>query len=258
MDRENGAHVDESDSAFKVLCSDDDRVRLLTLHRPRKLNAFTAVGYTVLKDALDAAAADPDIAVCVVTGSGRAFSSGVDLAEMGRPGGSAELGVHFDPLLETLAGVPKPLLAAVNGMAVGFGATLLLHCDVVVVDEAAEIRMPFIALGTSAEAASSWLLPLRVGSQQAAWMVLSGASLSADSAVACGFAIAKASTGRVVDDAMQRARQMAVHAVPALVANKQLLRAGVVEHVGAAWEREKATMARLAHELGPFGWSQGE
>jgi enoyl-CoA hydratase/carnithine racemase len=250
--------VEESDSAFRVLCSDDDRVRLLTLHRPRKLNAFTAEGYTALKDELDAAAADPGVAVCVVTGSGRAFSSGVDLTAMGRPGGSAELGVHFDPLLQALAAFPKPLLAAVNGMAVGFGATLLLHCDLVVMDEAAEIRMPFIALGTSAEAASSWLLPRRVGAQHAAWIVLSGAPLSADDAVACGFVIAKASAGRAVDDTMQRARQIAVHAVPALVANKQLLRAGVVEHVGAAWEREKATMARLAQELGSFGWSKGD
>ena len=134
-----------------------------------------------------AAAAHAGVAVCVVTGRRRAFSAGVDLDEMSRPGGSAALGVDFDPLLEGLARFPKPLVAAVNGLAVGFGATLLLHCDLVVVDERAEIRMPFVSLGTCAEAGSSWLLPRRVGPQQAAWLMLSGSPFGAEEAVAYRF-----------------------------------------------------------------------
>ena len=121
---------------------------------------------------------------------------------MSRPGGSTELGVDFDPLLDCLARFPKPLVAAVNGLAVGFGATLLLHCDLVVVDEAAQIRMPFVALGTCAEAGSSWLLPRRVGLQQASWMVLSGSPFSADDAVAAGFALARAPAGQALDEAL--------------------------------------------------------
>ena len=241
---------------FDVRAEDRDKVRVLTFDRPEKLNAFTADGYRVLTGRLEEAAADPAVAVCVLTGSGRAFSSGVDMTEMRRPGGSAELGVQFDPLLRTLARFEKPLLAAVNGLAVGFGATLLLHCDLVVVDAAAEIRMPFIALGTAAEAASSWLLPRRVGSQEAAWLVLSGSPLTADDAVARGFAYAAAPAGTALQETLGLAAHLARHQVAALVANKRLLRAGWAERVEAVWQQEKAVMASLAGELGQFGWPE--
>jgi enoyl-CoA hydratase/carnithine racemase len=241
-------------SEYSVLAEDHDRVRVLTLSRPDKLNAFTAVGYQVLRAGLESAAADPGVSACVLTGSGRAFSAGVDLSEMSRPGGSTDLGTHFDPLLACLAGFPKPLIAAVNGLAVGFGATLLLHCDLVVVDEAAQIRMPFIALGTCAEAASSWLLPQRVGRQQASWMVLSGAGLTADQAVANGFAFARAEAGHAVEDAVALGQQLAAHRVEALIANKRLLRHGWVEAIDEVWVREKAAMAAIAAELGAIGW----
>jgi len=247
--------VSESASAYAISVEDHDAVRVLFLDRPAKLNAFTAEGYRALRSRLDSAAADPRVAVCVLTGRGRAFSAGVDLTEMSRPGGSAELGVDFDPLLDCLARFPKPLVAAVNGLAVGFGATLLLHCDLVVVDRGAEIRMPFVALGTCAEAGSSWLLPLRVGLQRASWLVLSGSALSADGAVAAGFALASAPSGQALDEALTVAASLAAHSVDALVANKSLLREGYPERISAVWQREKAAMAAMAEKLGPIGWS---
>jgi len=245
----------ESAPTYAISTTEHGKVRVLTLDRPDKLNAFTPEGYRALAAALDAAGADPGVAVCVVTGRGRAFSAGVDLDIMSRPGGSAELGADFDPLLARLAGFPKPLVAAVNGLAVGFGATLLLHCDLVVVDEAAQIRMPFIALGTCAEAGSSWLLPRRIGAQQAAWLVLSGAPITADEAVDSGFALRRAAPGRALEEALAIAEQIAAHRVPALVANKRLLRHGMAERIDEVWRREKAAMAELARELGPIGWS---
>jgi enoyl-CoA hydratase/carnithine racemase len=238
-----------------VSVEDHYNVRVLILDRPSKLNAFTAEGYRALKSRLDAAAADALVAVCVVTGRGRAFSAGVDLNEMSRPGGSAELGTEFDPLLECLANFPKPLVAAVNGLAVGFGATILLHCDLVVVDDKAEIRMPFVALGTCAEAGSSWLLPQRVGLQQASWLVLSGSALSAQDAVDSGFALARAPEGQVLTEALTIAGRLAAHSVDALVANKGLLRQGHAERVAEVWQREKVAMAEMAAKLGPIGWS---
>jgi len=247
--------VSESTSGYVVSVEDHDNVRVLVLDRPTKLNAFTAEGYRALKGQLDTVAGDPRVAVCVLTGRGRAFSAGVDLNEMSRPGGSAELGVDFDPLLECLARFPKPLVAAVNGLAVGFGATLLLHCDLVVVDETAEIRMPFVSLGTCAEAGSSWLLPLRVGPQQASWMMLSGSPLRADVAVATGFALAKAPAGEALRQALTTARALAAHNVDALVANKGLLREGFAQRINEVWQREKAAMAAMAEKLGPIGWS---
>ncbi|HEY1466295.1 MAG TPA: enoyl-CoA hydratase/isomerase family protein [Acidimicrobiales bacterium] len=129
--------MSEMPAEFAIAIEDRGRVRILTLDRPEKLNSFTPIGYASLAEALDSATADDGVAVCVLTGRGRAFSSGVDLSVMGQPGGAAELGRQFDPMLEQLARFPKPLVAAVNGLAVGLGATILLHCDLVVVDEGA-------------------------------------------------------------------------------------------------------------------------
>ncbi len=240
---------------YVVSVEDHDHVRVLVLDRPAKLNAFTAEGYRALKGQLDAIASDPDVAVGVLTGRGRAFSAGVDLHEMSRPGGGAELGIDFDPLLDCLARFPKPLVAAVNGLAVGFGATLLLHCDIVIVDEAAQIRMPFITLGTCAEAGSSWLLPQRVGPQLASWLMLSGSPLTADDAVASGFALATAPAGQVLVEALATAGALAAHDVDALVANKALLREGFAPRIIEVWQREKAAMAAMAEKLGSIGWS---
>ncbi len=247
--------MSESMPGYAVSVEDHDHVRVLILVRPAKLNAFTAEGYRALKARLDEAAADPHIRVCVLTGRGRAFSAGVDLNEMSRPGGSTELGADFDPLLDCLARFPKPLVAGVNGLAVGFGATLLLHCDLVVVDEAAEIRMPFVALGTCAEAGSSWLLPQRVGPQQATWMMLSGSALSADDAVGNGFALARSAAGEALTQALTVARARAIHSGDALVANKALLRQGSADRIDEVWQREKVAMASIAQKLGPIGWS---
>lgn len=246
--------MSESSAGYAVAVEDHEQVRLLVLDRPHKLNAFTAEGYRALAAQLAVAAEDPIVSVCVLTGRGRAFSAGVDLNEASRPGGGDELGAEFDPLLERLARFPKPLVAAVNGPAVGFGATLLLHCDLVVVDETATIRLPFVDLGTCAEAASSWLLPLRVGPQQASWMMLSGAPMHADAAVAAGFAFARSAAGRALDQALALARQIASHPVEVLVANKQLLREGYAERITTVWQREKAVAGVLAEQLGPIAW----
>jgi enoyl-CoA hydratase/carnithine racemase len=243
------------DASYRVGSEDRGVVRLLTLDRPAKLNALTAAGFDSLRGHLEAAAADPEVAVCVLTGSGRAFCSGVDLSAMDGASGTAGLRSSFDPLLATLAHFEKPLVAAVNGLAVGFGATVLLHCDLVVVDETAQIRLPFVTLGTTAEAAATWLLPLLVGMQRAAWTVLGGQPLSADEAVACGLALATAPAGHAVDEALARAQVLAGHGVAPLVANKRLLRHGWAEQIVDAWQREAEAMVALAREVGTFGRS---
>jgi enoyl-CoA hydratase/carnithine racemase len=245
--------MSDDDFAYAVAAEDTGRIRTLVLDRPHKLNAFTANGYDSLTARLNAAAADPGVAVCVITGRGRAFSAGVDLDAVGNPEGSAELGRYFNPLIQSLATFPKPLIAAVNGVAVGFGATLLLHCDLVVIDQDAVVRMPFVALGTCAEASSSWLLPKRVGPQQAMFMVLSGRKFTADEVVANGFALAKAPSGQAYAEAMRLAEDLAVHQVAALVANKALLREGWARQITEVWDREQEAMKAIALELGPIG-----
>jgi enoyl-CoA hydratase/carnithine racemase len=247
----------DQEFAFSIRAENEGKIRTLVFDRAHKLNAFTADGYTELTRQLDAAADDPAVAVCVLTGSGRAFSAGVDLNAVSSPEGSAELGVRFTPMIARLATFPKPLIAAVNGLAVGLGATLLLHCDLVIIDEEAIVRMPFVALGTCAEASSSWLLPRRVGPQQAMAMVLTGRAYSADEVVANGFALVKAPAGQAYPEAMALARQLAEHHITALVANKALLREGWAQPIIDAWDREQVAMKAMAEELGPIGWSAG-
>ena len=242
-----------NEATYDVAVTKDGNVRVLTLNRPQKLNAFTPDGYRVLRARLDDAATDSAVSVCVLTGAGRAFSSGVDLSFVSRPNGATELGAQFDPLMERLATFPKPLLAAVNGLAVGFGATILLHCDVVIIDEVGEVRMPFARLGTTAEASSSWLLPRRVGPQLASWLVLSGAGLDAASAVSSGFALCTAPAGETLAATLERARSIAAHPLPALIANKALLRHGWAEQIAKVWLREKAAARSLAEQIGPIG-----
>ncbi len=148
-----------------VLAADDGPVRTLTLNRPTRLNAFTSASYRRLAQLLHDAAENPAVLVVVLRGQGRAFCSGVDLEELGVEGGQGgqELGETFDALVKELLGFAKPLVAAVHGPAVGFGATILLHCDVVLVADDARLRFPFTSLSTAPEAGSSALLPAIVG-----------------------------------------------------------------------------------------------
>ncbi len=147
-----------------VLAEDHGAVRTLTLNRPTRLNAFTSASYRRLADLLREAGQDPGVLVVVLRGAGRAFSSGVDFEELSDEHGGLVLRDTFDVLIATLLDVDKPLLAAVHGPAVGFGATILLHCDLVVLADDARLRFPFTSLRTAPEAGSSALTPPDRGS----------------------------------------------------------------------------------------------
>ena len=127
-----------------LLVDDTDGVRLITFNRPEKLNAFDNALYHAGGDALDDALARDDIKCVVFTGAGRAFSAGQDLAEMAAidPDDrmSSDLGHGFPRFLDTAAAFEKPLLAAVNGLGIGIGMTLLLHCDLALIADTAELR----------------------------------------------------------------------------------------------------------------------
>ncbi|OOK73782.1 enoyl-CoA hydratase/isomerase family protein [Mycobacterium kansasii] len=145
-----------------LLIDDEHRVRTLTLNRPEALNAFNEALYDATTQALLDAAEDPAVSVVLLTGSGRGFSAGTDLAEMqaritdprfeeGRYG--------FRGLIEALAGFPKPLICAVNGVGVGIGTTILGYADLAFMSATARLKCPFTSLGVAPEAASSYLLP---------------------------------------------------------------------------------------------------
>jgi enoyl-CoA hydratase/carnithine racemase len=155
-----------------MLRSDDsERVRVLTLDRPEALNAFNEALYDALTDALAAAAADPAVAVVVLTGAGRAFCAGTDLLEMAQRATDPNFvpGRHgFIGLIDGLIAFDKPLLLAINGLGLGIGATIIGLSDLAFMSNTARLRCPFTDLAVAPEAGSSYTFPMLLGRQNAA------------------------------------------------------------------------------------------
>ncbi|HEX6312488.1 MAG TPA: enoyl-CoA hydratase-related protein [Acidimicrobiia bacterium] len=229
--------------------ADADGVRLLTLDRPEVLNAFDTALYLACADALTEAAGRDDVAVVVITGEGRAFSAGQDLAEMaalGNPAAADAGAAHgFPAFVDAVMAFPKPLLAAVNGIGIGIGLTLLPHCDLVLIADTARLRGPFVPLGVVPEAAASVTLPAVMGNQRAAHLLFTGAWIDADEAVASGLAWRRCPPDQLLDETMGLAREIAAFPLESLVATKRLLGAGRVDALRAARSREDAEFARL-------------
>lgn len=228
---------------------DDDGVRLLTLDRPDKLNAMTSALYRACAENLAEAATNDQVGAVVLTGNGRGFCAGNDLGElMGAAAGSAgaDQGASFAAFMDAVSTFPKPLLAAVNGVGVGIGMTLLPYCDVAVIAESARLKGPFVPLGVAPEAGSSATFAAVMGWQRAARILLSGEWVSAPEAVAVGLALEVVPDAEVVERTLAIARKM-VTAGPlaSLVATKQLIIDARQDLVTAARTREDATFAAL-------------
>ena len=224
----------------------------MTLNRPERVNAFTASSYRRLASALDEADAAADVSVVLLEGAGRGFSSGVDLAAVGSV--DETLAENFDQLIKSLITFSKPLLAAVHGAAVGFGATILLHCDLTLVAETARLRLPFTALGTTPEAASSVLLPQIVGAQRAADLILTSRWISGREAAQMGL-VARCCPGESLhSQALATAQGLTALPDEALATAKRLLKAGTAALVQDALSRERGEAALLHGSAGPMAY----
>ena len=236
-----------------VLATDDGPVRTLTLNRPTRLNAFTSASYGRLAQLLHDAAENPDVLVVVLRGQGRAFCSGVDLEELGeesRGRGGQRLGDAFDALIKELLGFAKPLVAAVHGPAVGFGATILLHCDMVLVADDARLRFPFTSLSTAPEAGSSALLPAIVGPQRAAELFFTSRWIDASEAVNYGLAVSRCPREQLDAEVAGLAERIAQQPAAAVTSAKRLLRADRMQVVSTASRRERAEAGWLSSKFG--------
>jgi enoyl-CoA hydratase/carnithine racemase len=166
-------------------------VLTLTLNRPDKKNALTRAMYQTLGDAIDAASADPGVRCILIQAEGNVFTAGNDLgdfAAINRGDDAAAPRTGGNPLLNALARAATPIVAAVNGRAVGIGTTMLLHCDLVFVSEDAVLTTPFVNLALIPEAASSLTLPARIGHARAFSMFVLGEAVDAKTAVEWGIA----------------------------------------------------------------------
>ncbi|NEX93471.1 enoyl-CoA hydratase-related protein, partial [Caulobacter sp. 17J65-9] len=174
----------------QVLTGLEGGVLTIALNRPDKKNAITDAMYVTVAEALEAAQADPAVRVVLLRAEGEAFSAGNDIGDFamiamsGRPAG--EMAVFR--VLRALAHLDKPVVAAVRGVAVGIGTTALLHCDLVYVAEDAKLTVPFVNLALVPEAASSVLLPARIGHVRAYEMFALGRAVDGTTAAAWGLA----------------------------------------------------------------------
>jgi enoyl-CoA hydratase/carnithine racemase len=227
---------------------DQNRVRTLTLNRPDVLNAFNEALYEATAEALRMAAEDPDIAVVLLTGAGRAFSAGNDLREMQARITDPEManqGSHFTTMIEALTRFPKPLICAVNGVGVGIGTTILGYADLVFMSAAARLKCPFTSLGVAPEAASSYLLPQLIGRQNAAWLLLSSEWVGAHEALAMGMVWKVCEPEDLLAEARRHAEILASRPIPSLIAVKQSIVEPTRPDIAAATERENAHFAEL-------------
>ena len=197
-----------------VVVQDDGAVRMLTIRRPARRNAFTVDLYHALSGALWAADRDESVRAVVVTGAGTAFSAGTDLEELAAIAagqGPADAGEAFPGLVAALGDVAVPLVAAVNGPGVGVGATMLPYFDLVFMADSARLKAPFAEMGVPPEAGSSYLLPRRIGWQRASLLLLGAEWLSAADAVSAGLATASCPANELLGTAMAAARRIAAH-----------------------------------------------
>jgi enoyl-CoA hydratase/carnithine racemase len=223
-------------------------VRVIAFNRPEVRNAFDTVMYQEVTAALWDADADDAVGAVVLTGRGSAFTSGQDLAEMAAIATGAAVpgaGQGFIGLLEGLTEFSVPLLAAVNGVAVGLGFTLLAHCDLVLVARDARLRVPFAELGVPAEAASSFLFPATMGWQQAARILLTSDWVDAEELVSLGLALRSCDPGAVLDETIELASRVAAHPRSATRAITSLMRAARRDAVLEANRREQGAFAQL-------------
>lgn len=202
-----------------------DGVLVVTLERPEKKNALTGAMYNAMSDGLDRAETDPAVNVVLFQGEGDSFTAGNDLGDFAAQSksNSDEPSPAFR-FIQAIAKASKPLVAAVQGNAVGIGTTMLLHCDLVYLAEGARLMTPFVNLALVPEAASSWLLPARIGHVRAYQMFALGEPMDAVSAVAAGIANAVVPLGEVRQRAMGAAITLSKRPAGALAATKKLMR----------------------------------
>ncbi len=237
----------------RVAVEDAEGVRVVAFDRVEVKNAFDSAMYGAVLDALEGALVDDGVHVVVLTGRGDAFTSGQDLREMaaiatGRL--DPATGAGFRDLLDTVVTFDKPMLAAVHGVAIGLGCTLLAHVDLALVEEGTRLRAPFAELGVPPEAASSSLFPARLGWQRAAAMLLASEWIDADRAVASGLAYRVSPPGKVLEETMELANRIASFPPRTTREIKRLMIAERIPLVRAAREREEAAFGELFRDPG--------
>ena len=223
-----------------ILIERNGAVVTIRMARPEKKNALTAAMYSGLTAGLREATADSGVRAILIAGAGGSFTSGNDLKDFAStpPQNSDSPVFQF---LREISSCPKPIVAAVNGVAVGIGTTMLLHCDLVVADPATRFSLPFINLGLVPEAAPSLILPRMIGHVRASELLLLGEMFDAALAERYGIINRISAPGEAESEAMTLAQQLAAKAPEAMRRTKALLKS-----------ESKGVATRIAEEAAEF------
>jgi enoyl-CoA hydratase/carnithine racemase len=206
-----------------ILTTLEERILRIQINRPEKKNALTVAMYGALTDALRSGESDPTVRAVVISGAGGVFSAGNDIADFMQWPPVTDDSPVFQ-FLRTLVGAQKPLLAAVEGVAVGIGVTMLLHCDLIYAGRSARFQLPFVNLGLVPEAGSSLLLPVALGQRRAAALLMLGDPFDATTAQEAGIVNRVVGDGESLPVALETARQLAARPPAALRQTKWLMK----------------------------------
>ncbi|HKS20430.1 MAG TPA: crotonase/enoyl-CoA hydratase family protein [Bradyrhizobium sp.] len=210
-----------------LIVTDEEQTRVITLRRPEKKNAITQDMYRLMTDAIDTAQNNPNIRCLIITGGSGVFSAGNDLADFLKESTSnngAPRASHARKFLYSLAHNVKPIIAAVDGVAIGIGTTLLFHCDYVLASKTATFSTPFANLGLLPEAASSLLAPRSMGHQRAFAMLVMGRTMTADDARVAGFVNVVVAPGHTEAEARKVAREICALPAEAVAISRKLIK----------------------------------
>lgn len=227
------------------------QVATITLNRPEVLNAFNATLRRELVDAVTRAASDEQVRAVVLTGAGRAFCTGTDLAEP-RPADflpQFQIDDEIKPALVAITQAPKPFIAAVNGVAAGGGVGYVLACDLVVMADNASLLQPFVNIGLIPDAGASWHLVQQLGRKRAYELIVNADKLPAQRCVELGLANRVVPAADLLREAQAWARKLAQQAPLALRYAKQTLQAVETMELDAAISYEAALQNRLGRSL---------
>ena len=200
-----------------VLDTVDSGVLTLTLNRPQRLNAMSQPLISALREQVTRAAGDSKIRAVLLTGTGRGFCAGADLAGGGTgsigPDGKPDLGAvmesHYNPLIRSIRELPKPVIGAINGVAAGGGANLALSCDILLAARSARFDQAFVRISLIPDLGGTWFLPHTVGDARARALAMLGASVPAEEALRMGMVWQVIDDDKLMDEATALARKMA-------------------------------------------------
>ena len=209
-----------------ILYEVSDGVARITLNRPDRLNAFDRAAALALQRRLDEAAAAKEVRAVLLTGNGKGFSAGQDLAEVADPSGpsmSQILAEHYNPIVKRIRSIEKPVVAAVNGVAAGAGANIALCCDIVLASDDAVFIQAFSKIGLIPDSGGTWFLPRLIGWQRASALMMTGDRVSAKEAEAMGMVYRALPAEGFLEAAMDMARHLATMPTRSFAFTKQAL-----------------------------------